>query len=116
MVPPAVVTSTLLAPALPAGVVAVIVVALVTTTLVAATPPTVTPVAVPSPVPVIVILVPPDPEPKEGLTLVKVGGASKSDGEGGLVQTLPFMGLYNTAGGAGTTTDQTTLSMQDSAA
>ena len=71
--PPGVVTSTLLAPALPAGVVAVIVVALVATTLVAATPPTVTPVTGPRPVPVIVILVPPDAAPKEGLTLVSVG-------------------------------------------
>ena len=76
LVPPAVVTSTLLAPALPAGVVAVIVVALVATTLVAATPPIVTLVAVPRPVPVIMILVPPELEPKEGLTLVNVGGAS----------------------------------------
>jgi len=47
---------------------------------------------------------------------IKVGGASKSDGEAGLVQTFPFTALYNTAGGSGISTEQTTISVQDSAA
>jgi len=48
------------------------------------------------------------------LPRVKIGGASKSDGEGGLIQTLPFQALYNTAGGSGTTSEQTTIVIQDS--
>lgn len=51
-----------------------------------------------------------------GMTRIKVGGASKNDGEGALVQTLPFTALLNTAGGTGTNADQTTLTVQDSAA
>jgi hypothetical protein len=35
---------------------------------------------------------------------------------GALIQTLPFTGLINTAGGTGTATEKTTLSMQDSLA
>ena len=75
-VPPAVVTSTLFAPALPAGVTAVTLVADFTTTLVAATPPTVTLVAPVRFVPVIVIDVPPRVEPLVGLTDVIVGGTT----------------------------------------
>ena len=49
---------------------------------------------------------------------VKVGGASKDDGEKGIIQTLPFVALFNTAGDDGTTctvnTIATTLSVQDS--
>ena len=75
-VPPAVVTATLLAPAVPAGVVAVIDVALTTTTLVAATPFTVTLVAPLKLVPVIVIAVPPLVGPVAGVTNVIVGDAT----------------------------------------
>jgi hypothetical protein len=58
-VPLGVVTSTLFAPTVPAGVTAVMLVDETTTTLVAATPPTVTLVAPVKLVPVIVIGVPP---------------------------------------------------------
>lgn len=47
---------------------------------------------------------------------IKVGGAAKNDGEGAVTQTLPFQALFNSSGGAGTSTDQTTLVVQDSAA
>jgi hypothetical protein len=50
------------------------------------------------------------------LPRIKVGGASKDDGEKGLVQTFPFTALYNNAGGAATTSEQTTLVVQDSQA
>lgn len=50
------------------------------------------------------------------LPRIKLGGASKNDGSTGIVQTFPFQALLNTAGGAGTATEQTTVSMQDSAA
>lgn len=50
------------------------------------------------------------------LPRVKIGGASKNDGEGGLIQTLPFQALLNTAGGTGTNSEQTTIVIQDSAA
>ena len=72
-VPPTVVTATLCAPAVPAGVFAVIEVA-VATTLVAATPPifTVAPIKL---VPVIVIDVPPAIGPEIGETVVIVGSA-----------------------------------------
>ena len=72
-VPPAVVTATLCAPAVPVGVTAVMLVALTTTTLVAALPPTVTLVAPVKLVPVMVIEVPPNVVPEVGLTLVIVG-------------------------------------------
>lgn len=51
-----------------------------------------------------------------GLTVprIKVNGSSKDDGEKGLVQTIPFMALYNSAGGASTASEQTTLVVQDS--
>ena len=72
-VPPMVVTATLCAPAVPAGVFAVIEVA-VATTLVAAVPPifTVAPIKL---VPVIVIDVPPAIGPEIGETAVIVGSA-----------------------------------------
>jgi Phage tail tube protein len=47
---------------------------------------------------------------------IKVGSASKDDGEKGIVQTFQFQALYNAAGGAGTSTEQTTLAIQDSLA
>lgn len=50
------------------------------------------------------------------LPRVKFGGASKDDGEKGLVQTLPFQALLNANGGAGVKTEKTTLSVQDSLA
>ena len=75
LVPPALVTKTLLlAPAVPAGVVAVIVVELTTITLVAATPPMVTTLGPATKlVPVMVIKVPPATGPLVGETLVTVG-------------------------------------------
>lgn len=48
------------------------------------------------------------------LPRVKFGGAAKDDGEKGIVQTIPFQALLNTAGGTGTSTERTTLSVQDS--
>jgi len=49
---------------------------------------------------------------------VKVGGAAKDDGEKGIVQTLPFVALFDTGGDDGTTCTvdslATTLSIQDS--
>ena len=47
---------------------------------------------------------------------IKLGSASRSDGEKGIIVTASFQALYNGAGGAGTSTEQTTLSIQDSAA
>jgi hypothetical protein len=47
---------------------------------------------------------------------VKVEGAAKNDGETGLTETIPFTALLNGAGGAGTATERTTISMQDSQA
>ena len=47
---------------------------------------------------------------------IKVGGASKDDGEKGLVQTMPFQALLNVNGGAALASDFTTLSIQDSLA
>lgn len=47
---------------------------------------------------------------------VKVGGNQKSDGPGGIVQTFPFQALFHSAGGAGTTGEQTTMVCQDSQA
>ncbi len=47
---------------------------------------------------------------------VKFGDAAKDDGDKSLVQTLPFTALYNSAGGAGIATEQTTLYIQDSQA
>jgi hypothetical protein len=50
------------------------------------------------------------------LPRIKVGGAGKDDGEKGLVATFPFTALYNSAGGAGISSEQTTLVVQDSTA
>jgi hypothetical protein len=71
---PPTVTVTVTAPALPAGVVAVIWVALTTTTLVAAVAPNVTVAPVAKFVPVIVTAVPPAVNPLVGEILVTVGG------------------------------------------
>ena len=76
-VPPGVVTATSFAPAVPAGVTAVMEVALTTTTLVAATPPTVTALAPVKLVPVMVMAVPPDKMPVLGLTDAIVGAGAK---------------------------------------
>lgn len=50
------------------------------------------------------------------LPRIKVGGAAKSDDQGGIVQTLPFQALINNAGGTGTSSEQTTIVIQDTAA
>jgi hypothetical protein len=50
------------------------------------------------------------------LPRVKVGGADVDDGDKSLVRTLPFTALYNDAGGAGSSSEQTTISVQDSQA
>jgi len=47
---------------------------------------------------------------------IKVGGAAKGDGERALVQTLPFTALFNSAGGAATSSEQSTIAIQDSQA
>jgi hypothetical protein len=47
---------------------------------------------------------------------IKVGGNTKDDGQKGIVQTLPFTALFNGAGGAGTSSEQTTIVIQDSLA
>jgi hypothetical protein len=44
----------------------------------------------------------------------KLGGAKKSDGEGPVVITAPFTALYNSNGGTGTSSEQTTIVVQDS--
>ena len=75
-VPPAVVTATVFAPAVPAGVTAVMLVEETTTTLVAATPPTVTLDAPVRFVPVIVIAVPPEVDPDVGETEDTVGAGT----------------------------------------
>lgn len=50
------------------------------------------------------------------LSRVKVGGADKSDGEGGVVRTFPFVALLNNSGGTGTAHEQSTIAIQDSLA
>ena len=70
---PLTVTVTVTAPAVPAGVVAVIVVLFTTTTLVAAVLPNVTVAPVAKFVPVMVTAVPPATGPLFGLTAVTVG-------------------------------------------
>lgn len=50
------------------------------------------------------------------MSRVKMGGASKDDGEKGIVQTIPFQALLNVNGGTGTGTEKTTLFIQDSLA
>lgn len=47
---------------------------------------------------------------------IKFGGAEKSDGPKGLIQTMPFEALIQGAGGAGTAREKTTLVVQDSLA
>ena len=71
---PLTVTVTVTAPALPAGVLAVMVVLFTTTTLVAAAPPNVTVAPAAKFVPAIVTAVPPDVDPLFGETLLTVGG------------------------------------------
>ena len=73
LVPLGVVTSTLVVPALPAGVIAVIEVELTTLTAVAAVPPIVTAVAPMKPVPVMVTDCPPPSGPDDGLMDATVG-------------------------------------------
>ena len=73
---PPTVTVTVTAPALPAGVVAVMVVLFVTVTFVALAVPNFTVAPVAKFVPVIVTAVPPDVEPLVGETLLTVGGAT----------------------------------------
>lgn len=53
-----------------------------------------------------------------GITLprIKLGSAGKSDGEAGLVQTFDFTALYNANGGAGVSSEQSTIVVQDSQA
>ncbi len=74
-VPPGVVITMLAAPAVPAGVVAVIDVLLTTVNEVAAVPPKVTEVAPVNPVPVMVTEVPPAVVPDVGKMLLNVGAA-----------------------------------------
>ena len=74
---PLTVTATVTAPALPAGVVAVMLVPLKTTTFVAAVPPNVTVAPVAKFVPVIVTAVPPAAGPLFGDTLLTVGTTTK---------------------------------------
>jgi len=73
---PFTVTVTVTAPALPAGVVAVIDVLLTTTTLVAAVAPNFTVAPAAKFVPVIVTAVPPAAGPLFGLTLLTVGATT----------------------------------------
>lgn len=47
---------------------------------------------------------------------IKLKSARKSDGSQGIMISCDFKALFNSAGGAGTSSDQTTLSVQDSAA
>lgn len=48
------------------------------------------------------------------LPRVKLNGSSKSDGEAGLVQTIPFQALLPTTGGSGVANDLSTISIHDS--
>lgn len=50
------------------------------------------------------------------LPRIKLGSASRSDGEKGLILTADFQALFNGSGGTGISSEQTTLSIQDSAA
>lgn len=50
------------------------------------------------------------------LPLAKLGSADKDDGDKSLVQTCSFTALENTAGGAGTSSEATTIWVQDSQA
>ena len=44
----------------------------------------------------------------------KLDGATKSDGETGVIITAPFTALYNSAGGTGINSEQSTIIIQDS--
>lgn len=50
------------------------------------------------------------------LSNIKLGSAKKDDGEKGLKQKVPFRALYNSAGGSGTSLEQSTISIHDSQA
>jgi hypothetical protein len=50
------------------------------------------------------------------MSRIKLGGADKNDGQGGIVRTYPFTALLNASGGAGTANEATTFSIQDSLA
>lgn len=50
------------------------------------------------------------------LPRVKFGAGAPDDGDKNLVLTLPFTALYNSAGGSGVGTEQTTIYVQDSQA
>lgn len=50
------------------------------------------------------------------LPRIKLGGANKSDGEGGIIQTFPFQALEPLTGGAGIANERTTLQIQDAQA
>jgi hypothetical protein len=94
---PLTVTVTVTAPAVPAGVVAVIWVALTTTTLVAAVAPNVTVAPVAKFVPVIVTAVPPAIGPLFGDTLVTVGKAAYVNAEARLALWPPTVTVTVTA-------------------
>jgi len=47
---------------------------------------------------------------------LKLGGADRDDGEGVKIVTLPFTALFNSSGGSSTTSDKTTMRVQDSLA
>jgi hypothetical protein len=48
------------------------------------------------------------------LPRIKVNGTGKNDGEGAIIQTIPFQALLAVAGGAGTAMEKTTFVVQDS--
>ena len=48
------------------------------------------------------------------LPRIKLGSGAKNDGEAGLIGTYSFTALYNSAGGAATTSEQSALVIQDS--
>lgn len=50
------------------------------------------------------------------MSRVKLGGADKADGDGGVVRTFPFTALLNSNGGSGTAHEQSTIAIQDSLA
>lgn len=50
------------------------------------------------------------------LPRIKLGSASKDDGETGLIQSFDYQALLNNAGGAGVATEKTTIVIQDSQA
>ena len=50
------------------------------------------------------------------MSRVKLGGADKNDSDGGVVRTYSFTALLNSAGGAGTANEASTIAIQDSLA